>query len=123
MTPERRSSTRGGDRGRADPCAAADNGFQWWSVVRPGEIVSALGTAVRNENVRRVELAWGRSIAAEWAHFVALGVFAYNAGGATGVGIAGLVRLLPAAAVAPFAASLGDRFRRERFLLALALVA
>jgi MFS family permease len=92
-------------------------------VVRPSEIVSALGAAVRNENVRRVELAWGGSIAAEWAHFVALGVFAYQQGGASGVGIAGLVRLLPAAAVAPFAASLGDRFRRERFLLALMLVA
>jgi MFS family permease len=92
-------------------------------VVRPGEIVSALGTAVRNENVRRVELAWGGSIAAEWAHFVALGVFAYEEGGTAAVGIAGLVRLLPAAAVAPFAASLGDRFRRERFLLALTLVA
>ncbi|MFL5869851.1 MAG: MFS transporter [Solirubrobacterales bacterium] len=92
-------------------------------MVRPGEIVSALGTAVRNENVRRVELAWGGSIAAEWAHFVALGVFAYQEGGATAVGIAGLVRLLPAAALAPFAASLGDRFRRERFLLALMLVA
>ncbi len=38
------------------------------------------------------------------------------------VGIAGLVRLLPAALVAPFAASLGDRFRRERFLVGVALV-
>ena len=55
-------------------------------------------------------------------HFVALGVYAYDAGGATGVGVAGLVRLLPAAIVAPFAASLGDRFRRERFLLALTLL-
>src|SRR5438876_370755 len=53
---------------------------------------------------------------------VALGVFAYNEGGTAAVGIAGLVRLLPAAIVAPFAASLGDRFRRERFLLALTLV-
>ena len=92
-------------------------------MVRPTEIVSALGAAVRNENVRRVELAWGGSIVAEWAHFVALGVFAYQQGGATSVGIAGLVRLFPAAVVAPFAASLGDRFRRERFLLALMLVA
>jgi MFS family permease len=91
-------------------------------VVRPRQVVSALGAAVRNENVRRVELAWGASIAAEWAHFVALGVFAYQQGGAAAVGIAGLVRLLPAAAVAPFAASLGDRFRRERFLLALMLL-
>ena len=76
----------------------------------------------RNENLRRLELAWGAAITAEWAHFVALGVFAYDAGGTVAVGIAGLVRMLPAALVAPFAASLGDRFRRERFLVAIALV-
>ena len=91
-------------------------------VVRPHQVVLALRASVRNENVRRVELAWGAAIAAEWAHFVALGVFAYQQGGTSAVGIAGLVRLLPAAAVAPFAASLGDRFRRERFLLAMTLV-
>ena len=91
-------------------------------VARPLQVVSALSAAVRNENVRRVELAWGASIATEWAHFVALGVFAYQQGGTSGVGIAGLVRLLPAAAVAPFAASFGDRFRRERFLLVMMLV-
>ena len=83
---------------------------------------AALSAAVRNPDIRRVELAWGAAITAEWAHFVALGVFAYEQGGASAVGIAGLVRLLPAAVVAPFAASLGDRFRRERFLLALTLV-
>jgi MFS family permease len=91
-------------------------------VARPGQVVSALAAAVRNENIRRVELAWGAAISAEWAHFVALGVFAYEQGGASAVGIAGLVRLLPAAALAPFAASLGDRFPRERFLLAMTLV-
>ena len=69
-----------------------------------------------------MELAWGAAITAEWAHFVAFGVFAYEEGGASAVGIAGLVRLMPAAVVAPFAASLGDRFRRERFLLAMTLV-
>jgi hypothetical protein len=56
-----------------------------------------------------LSFAWGAAITAEWAHFVALGVFAYDAGGTVGVGIAGLVRMLPAALVAPFAASLGDR--------------
>jgi MFS family permease len=91
-------------------------------MVSPGQIVAALGTAVRNENVRRVELAWGAAVAAEWAHFVALGVFAFEQGGADAVGLAGLVRLLPAAVAAPFAASFGDRFPRERFLLVLALV-
>jgi MFS family permease len=81
-----------------------------------------LREALRNENLRRVELAWGAAISAEWAHFVAFGIFAYNEGGTVGVGIAGVVRMLPAALAAPFAASLGDRFRRERFLLAIALV-
>lgn len=84
-------------------------------------VLPALGVAVRNGEIRRVELAWGGAIAAEWAHFVALGVFAYERGGVSSVGMAGLVRLLPAAVVAPFAASLGDRFRRERFLFAVIL--
>ena len=84
--------------------------------------VSAVILAVRNENIRRVELAWGAAIAAEWAHFVGLGVFAYRIGGTSAVGLAGLVRLLPAAIIAPVAASLADRFRRERFLFVLCLV-
>jgi len=91
-------------------------------VVRPQQLIAALQAAIRNDNVRRVELAWGAAIAAEWGHFVALGVFAYEQGGTTAVGVAGLVRLLPAGLVAPFAATLGDRFRRERFLLTLTLV-
>jgi MFS family permease len=89
---------------------------------RPTQPVAALAVAVRNPEIRRAELAWGSAITAEWAHFVAFGVYAYEQGGASAVGIAGLVRLLPAAVVAPFAASLGDRFRRERFLLATSLV-
>jgi MFS family permease len=89
---------------------------------RPGQLVAALAVSVRNPDIRRVELAWGSAITAEWAHFVAFGVFAYEQGGASAVGIAGLVRLLPAAIVAPFAASFGDRFRRERFLLTMSLV-
>jgi MFS family permease len=88
---------------------------------RPGQAISALGAVMGNTNLRRVELAWGASIAAEWAHFVALGIFAYDAGGASAVGIAGLIRMLPAAVIAPLAAGLGDRFRRERFLLVIAL--
>jgi MFS family permease len=85
-------------------------------VTRVRQAFDALRVTARNEDVRRAELAWGASVSAEWAHFVALGVFAYGHGGSTAVGVAGLLRLLPAAAIAPFASSLGDRFRRERFL-------
>jgi Cyclic nucleotide-binding domain len=84
--------------------------------------LTAAALASRNENVRRVELAWCAAITAEWAYFVALGVFAYHAGGASAVGLAGLIRLLPAAAVAPSAASLGDRIPRERLLLGAAML-
>ena len=89
---------------------------------RIGIALAGLAGVVRNGNLRRSELAWGAAITAEWAHFVALGIFAYDIGGAVAVGLAGLARLLPAALVAPFAASLGDRFRRERFLVGVALV-
>jgi MFS family permease len=91
-------------------------------VVRPTHVLTALRSALHNRDVRRVQLAWGGAIAAEWAHFVALGVFAYEEGGAAAVGLAGLVRLAPAAVLAPFAASFGDRFPRERFLLVMTLV-
>jgi MFS family permease len=89
---------------------------------RTAQAFAALTAVMRNRELRHVELAWGAVIAAEWAHFVALGVFAYSQGGTAAVGIAGLVRMLPAAIVAPLASSLGDRFRRERFLAVIALI-
>jgi MFS family permease len=85
-------------------------------------LLASLRTAAGNEQIRTVELAWAGAIAAEWAHFVALGIYAYHHGGASAVGVAGLVRLLPAAVVAPFAASFGDRFPRERFILVASLI-
>ena len=85
------------------------------------QALAGIGGVLRNDQLRRVELAWGASIVAEWVNFVALGVFAYEAGGTLAVGLAGLVRLLPAALVAPFAAFVGDRFRRERFLVGISL--
>ena len=82
--------------------------------------VSGVRAVLRNAGLRRAQLGWGASIVAEWMHFVALGVFAYDAGGAVAVGIVGAVRLIPAALLAPFAALLGDRFRRELVLAAMA---
>ena len=73
-------------------------------VARAHGTVSAVVLAVRNKNVRRVELAWGAAIAAEWAHFVGLGVFAYKLGGTSAVGLAGFVR---------FGAEARDVFARE----------
>jgi hypothetical protein len=47
---------------------------------------------------------------------VALAVFAYQASGAGGVAFAGIVRLAPAAAAAPFAGALVRRLRMSRLM-------
>jgi MFS family permease len=86
---------------------------------RPVQLLAVIAASLRNPNIRGAQLAWGSAVTAEWAHFVAFGVYAYVQGGTSAVGLAGLVRLLPAAILTPFAASLGDRFRRERFLIAV----
>src|SRR5439155_1397496 len=67
----------------------------WWrnrQMARPWQAVSVLAALARNGNLRRVELAWGASVAAELTHFVAVGVFAYTTGGPSAVGIARLGR-------------------------------
>jgi MFS family permease len=85
---------------------------------RLGESLRAFAAVFHNNDLRRLELAWSGSIIGQWGYEVALAVFAYRAGGATAVGLVALVRLLPAAVVAPFAALLGDRFRRKRIMVA-----
>jgi MFS family permease len=89
---------------------------------RLGESLRAFAAVFHNEDLRRLELAWSGSIIGQWGYEIALAVFAYRAGGAAAVGLVGLVRLLPAAFVAPFAALLGDRFPRKRVMVAADLV-
>jgi MFS family permease len=84
---------------------------------RLSESLRAFAAVFANADLRRVELAWGGSVVGQWGYEVALAVFAYRAGGATAVGLVALVRLLPAAVVAPFAALLGDRFHRRRIMV------
>ena len=85
---------------------------------RLGESFRAFSAVFSNDDLRRLELAWSGSIIGQWGYEIALAVFAYRAGGATAVGLVALVRLLPAAVVAPFAALLGDRFDRKRIMVA-----
>jgi MFS family permease len=66
----------------------------------------------------RVELAFAGFNIAEWATWVSILAFAYEIGGAAATGLVAVVQLAPAALVAPLAAVAGDRFRRERVLLA-----
>jgi MFS family permease len=58
----------------------------------------------------------------EWAATVALGVVAFRDGGAAAIGLVGLLRMAPAALVAPFAATIADRVRREVVLAWVGLI-
>jgi MFS family permease len=75
-----------------------------------------------NSNLRRAQLSFLGAWTAEWAFTVALGIVAYRDGGATAVGLVGLLRMVPSAIVAPLAAPLADRGRRERVLVLVSTV-
>ena len=50
---------------------------------------------------------------ANWSFAISLGVYGFDHGGATAVGIVALVRLAPGALASPFAGLLSDRFSRR----------
>ena len=75
-----------------------------------------------NANLRRAQLSFLGAWTAEWAFTVALGIVAYRDGGATAVGLVGLLRMVPSALLAPLIAPLADRGRRERALVLISTV-
>lgn len=75
-------------------------------------------TVARDSTLARIELAFLGFNMAEYATWMAILVYAYGLGGAGVAAIFAFVQLIPAGLVAPFAATVGDRFRRDRALLA-----
>jgi len=78
---------------------------------------AAFASNAINPNLRRAQLSFFAAWTAEWAFTVALGIVAYREWGVTAVGLVGLLRMVPAAVVAPLATPLADRGRRERVLI------
>lgn len=77
-----------------------------------GSVASALATA----QLRRLQAGWAVSAVGGWVFFVALAVYAFDAGGATAVGAAALTRMVPAGLAAPVAGVLADRYSRRDVL-------
>jgi len=71
---------------------------------------------LHNPSLRRVQLAFLLFNAVEFGTWVAILLYAYEAIGPSSVGLVAVVQLVPGAVLAPFIASLGDRFPRERVL-------
>ena len=78
---------------------------------------AAFASNAINPNLRRAQLSFLGAWTAEWAFTVGLGIVAYRAGGPTAVGLVGLLRMVPSGVIAPLAAPLADRGRRERVLV------
>lgn len=76
-------------------------------------LVDALGTV----DLRRLQLSWALTSFGQWAFFVILAVYAYEQGGATAVGVAALVGMVPAGLTAPMAGLVIDRSSRRDVLL------
>lgn len=72
---------------------------------------------LRNRDLRRMLGAFLAFSAAEFATWVAILLYAYEATGPASVGFVALLQLVPAALIAPAAAALGDRLPRHRVLL------
>jgi MFS family permease len=85
------------------------------------EPFQAFRAVFANPGLRRVELAYAGSESGKWLYILALSIYAYDAGGATAVGVVALIRTVPAAIGAPFTALLGDRYRRDHVMLGASL--
>ena len=82
----------------------------------------ALREVYRNRALRHLQLAWSGSIIGSWAYTIALVVYAFHHGGASAVGLVGLVRWLPSAVASPLASIFGDRYPRVRVMLSTDLL-
>jgi Major Facilitator Superfamily/Cyclic nucleotide-binding domain len=82
----------------------------------------AFRAAGTNRGIRLVQAARLASVTGRWSYTVALAVFAYQASGAGGVAFAGIVRLAPAAAAAPFTGALVQRVQTSRLMVSMGLL-
>ncbi|MDA0173099.1 MFS transporter [Solirubrobacter taibaiensis] len=77
--------------------------------------------ALATPDLRSLQAAWAASATGGWAFMVALAVYAYGEGGAAAVGLAALVRMVPAGLAAPLLGRVSDRCSRRDVLLASTL--
>jgi MFS family permease len=73
----------------------------------------SLRSVFANPGMRRLQLAFAGSIVGDWAYAVAVALYAFEQGGATAVGVLGVVRYVSLAVVTPITSTFGDRYPRR----------
>ncbi|MFL5727365.1 MAG: MFS transporter [Chloroflexota bacterium] len=81
-----------------------------------------LRQAFANDGIRRLGLTWMLGIAADAALTVVTIVTVFNRGGFVAAGVLGAVRMIPAVAAGLLSGTLIERFRGDRFLVAIGLI-
>ena len=76
-----------------------------------------LRTMLGNRDLARIELAWATASLGSWSFAILLALYAYRKGGTEAVALVVVVRMLPSAVAAPYAAMLVDRHSRRSILL------
>ena len=84
---------------------------------RLSESKTAIRDVFANPSLRRLQIAGAGSVIGDWSYGVAIAVYSYRVGGAAAVGLYAAIRLLASAVVAPLAATLADRYRRQRVMV------
>src|SRR5262249_4718056 len=84
---------------------------------QPRASLRSMVSVLRNRDLARLLYGWTVATVATWTFGITLAVYAFDQGGATGVGIAAVVRFLPGAVVSPYAGLLGDRHSRRLLLV------
>jgi len=78
---------------------------------------NSLSEALATSDLRRLLLSWTAVSVGTWTFFIVLSVYAYDQGGVAAVGVAALVRMVPAGLAAPAAGVIVDRSSRRDVLL------
>ena len=84
---------------------------------RVGESGRAFASVFVNPALRRINIANAASVIGDSAYAVAVAVWAYEEGGATAVGVFGVLRYLSMALLAPLFATLADRHERRLVMI------
>src|SRR6478735_2557567 len=77
------------------------------------ESASSFGDVFKNRNLRRINLALSGSVIGDWAYSTAIAIWVYREGGATAVGLFGVVRYLTMAFAGPLLATLADKYSKK----------
>ena len=75
-------------------------------------------TVARDGTLARIQIAYLGFNMAEYATWIAILVYAYGLGGSSTAALVAMIQLVPSGIVAPFAAYAGDRYPRDRVLVA-----